>query len=73
MHLNVAVDTFNLAGPGLAVRPYCNNKHYWQVYFDTNRVIRKPSAKRAIPCRSTITTSAAAPERITLRINLSPA
>jgi small conductance mechanosensitive channel len=25
----------------LAVRPYCHNEHYWQVYFDTNRVIRE--------------------------------
>ena len=32
--------TFNLAGPVLAVRPYCNNKDYWQVYFDTNRLIK---------------------------------
>src|SRR2546429_4659589 len=28
---------FNLAGPVLAVRPYCHTDHYWQVYFDTNR------------------------------------
>jgi small conductance mechanosensitive channel len=27
------------AGPVLAVRPYCNNDHYWQVYFDTNAVL----------------------------------
>jgi small conductance mechanosensitive channel len=27
------------AGPVLAVRPYCNNEHYWQVYFDTNAVL----------------------------------
>ncbi len=33
--------TFNLAGPVLAVRPYCHNDHYWQVYFDTNRAIRE--------------------------------
>ena len=32
--------TFTLAGPVLAVRPYCNNAHYWQVYFDTNKLIR---------------------------------
>jgi small conductance mechanosensitive channel len=32
---------FNLAGPMLAVRPYCHTDHYWQVYFDTNRVIRE--------------------------------
>ena len=24
----------------LAVRPYCNNKDYWQVYFDTNKLIK---------------------------------
>ena len=32
---------FNLAGPLLAVRPYCHNNDYWQVYFDTNRAIRE--------------------------------
>ena len=32
--------TFNERGPVLAVRPYCNNAHYWQVYFDTNASIR---------------------------------
>ncbi|HWC18033.1 MAG TPA: mechanosensitive ion channel family protein, partial [Terriglobales bacterium] len=30
---------FSLAGPVLAVRPYCHNDHYWQVYFDTNKLI----------------------------------
>jgi len=25
----------------LAVRPYCHNNHYWQVYFDTNKIIRE--------------------------------
>ena len=29
----------NLVGPIIAVRPYCNNDHYWQVYFDTNEAI----------------------------------
>ena len=24
----------------LAVRPYCNNSNYWQVYFDTQQAIR---------------------------------
>ncbi len=32
---------FNLLGPVLAVRPFAHNNHYWQVYFDTNRVIRE--------------------------------
>ncbi|HMK43932.1 MAG TPA: mechanosensitive ion channel family protein [Dissulfurispiraceae bacterium] len=38
---DVEILEFNLAGPVLAVRPYCNNYDYWQVYFDTNRVIRE--------------------------------
>jgi len=38
---DVEILTFTLAGPVLAVRPYCNNKDYWQVYFDTNRVIKE--------------------------------
>lgn len=29
----------NLNGPVIAVRPYTNNRHYWQVYFDTNEAI----------------------------------
>ncbi len=36
----VEILTFNLAGPELAVRPFCNNKDYWQVYFDTNMLIK---------------------------------
>ena len=36
----VEILTFTLAGPVLAVRPFCNNKDYWQVYFDTNALIR---------------------------------
>jgi small conductance mechanosensitive channel len=29
----------NLVGPVISVRPYTNNDHYWQVYFDTNEMI----------------------------------
>lgn len=36
----VEILTFNLAGPVLAVRPFCDNKNYWQVYFDTNMLIK---------------------------------
>lgn len=36
---DVEILEFNLAGPVLAVRPYCNNKDYWQVYFATNKLI----------------------------------
>jgi len=31
------------------VRPYCNNAHYWQVYFDTNQAIRSTFADNAYP------------------------
>lgn len=37
---DVEILTFTLAGPVLAVRPYCNNRNYWQVYFDSNRIIK---------------------------------
>jgi small conductance mechanosensitive channel len=40
---------FNLAGPVLAVRPFCNNAHYWQVYFNTNEAIRKAFGTAAFP------------------------
>ena len=48
---DVEILTFNLAGPVLAVRPYCNNKDYWQVYFDTNRLIKETftAAEFAVP------------------------
>lgn len=40
---DVEILTFTPYGPVLAVRPYCANEHYWQVYFDTNRIIREVS------------------------------
>ena len=46
---DVEVLTFNLSGAVLAVRPYCNNQHYWQVYFDTNRLIRDTFAHARFP------------------------
>lgn len=46
---DVEIITFNLAGPVLAVRPYCNNANYWQVYFDTNRLIRETFSKAGFP------------------------
>ena len=30
---------FNAMGTLLAVRPHCHTDHYWQVYFDTNKLI----------------------------------
>lgn len=37
---DVEILTFNLAGPVLAVRPYCHTSNYWQVYFDSNLLIK---------------------------------
>ena len=41
--------TFNPMGAVLAVRPYCNNQHYWQVYFDTNRLISETFTHAGFP------------------------
>ena len=38
---DVVISSFTAVGPVLAIRPYCNNEHYWQVYFDTNLAIRE--------------------------------
>jgi len=38
---DVEILTFNERGPVLAVRPYCDTAHFWQVYFDGNRIIRE--------------------------------
>jgi small conductance mechanosensitive channel len=37
----VEILEFNPHGPVLAVRPFCSNDNYWQVYFDTNKTIRE--------------------------------
>jgi small-conductance mechanosensitive channel len=34
---------------GLAVRPYCRTDHYWQIYFDTNKVIRESFGAAGFP------------------------
>jgi small conductance mechanosensitive channel len=46
---DIQILTFNLSGPVLAVRPYCSNEHYWQVYFETNRLIRDTFADAGFP------------------------
>lgn len=46
---DVEILQFTPMGPVLAVRPYCNNTHYWQVYFDTNRVIRDSFGEAGYP------------------------
>lgn len=46
---DVEVLEFNFNGPVLAVRPYCHTDHYWQVYFDTNKVIRETCGAAGYP------------------------
>jgi small conductance mechanosensitive channel len=46
---DVDVLQFTPAGPLLCVRPYCSNEHYWQVYFDTNRLIREAFGEAGYP------------------------
>lgn len=47
--VEVEILEFNLVGPVLAVRPFCHTDHYWQVYFDGNRVIREALADAGFP------------------------
>lgn len=47
--VEVEILDFTLVGPVLAVRPFCHNDHYWQVYFDGNRTIREALAAAGFP------------------------
>jgi small conductance mechanosensitive channel len=44
---------FTAEGPRLCVRPYCNNEHHSQVYFDTNRAIAETFGAAAYPVPAT--------------------
>lgn len=45
----VEILEFNLVGPVLAVRPFCHTDHYWQVYFDTNRLLKDELGAAGFP------------------------
>ena len=45
----VSVLDINLVGPVIAVRPYCHNDHYWQVYFDTNAALLRVAREAGWP------------------------
>jgi small conductance mechanosensitive channel len=47
--VDVTILSFTPFGPVLAVRPFCHNDHYWQVYFDTNMAIREVLGDTAFP------------------------
>jgi small conductance mechanosensitive channel len=46
---DIEILEFNFAGPVLAVRPYCNNEDYWQVYFDSNKTIKDTFGEAGYP------------------------
>jgi len=46
---DVEILDFNLMGPVLAVRPYTHTDHYWQVYFDTNKLLRESFGEAGYP------------------------
>ncbi|PYR52389.1 MAG: hypothetical protein DMF89_02740 [Acidobacteria bacterium] len=46
---DVDVLQYTAAGPLLIVRPYCQQQHYWQVYFDSNRMIREAFGQAGFP------------------------
>ena len=46
---DIEILQFTAMGPVLAVRPYTNNQNYWQVYFDTNRLIRNTFGDAGFP------------------------
>jgi len=47
--VEVEILEFNLVGPVLAVRPFCHTDHYWQVYFDANRMLATCLAEAGFP------------------------
>src|SRR5574343_1789428 len=51
--VDVEILDFTLVGPVLTVRPYCHTDHYWQVYFDSNRMIREALAEAGFPAPMT--------------------
>jgi len=52
---DVEIIDFNAMGTVLAVRPYTHTDHYWQVYFDTNRVIAETFGAAGYPVPETHT------------------
>ncbi|GCA81841.1 mechanosensitive ion channel family protein [Microcystis aeruginosa] len=52
---DVEILEFNPSGLLLAVRPYCSNDNYWQVYFDSNKVIYESFGEAGYPTPATHT------------------
>jgi small conductance mechanosensitive channel len=52
MAADVEILEFTERGPKLAVRPYTHTANYWQVYFDTNRMIADVLGSNGFPVPS---------------------
>jgi small conductance mechanosensitive channel len=52
----VMILEFNLVGPVLAVRPFCHNSNYWQVFFDANQVMKNDLAEFPAPTPAQLVT-----------------
>ena len=50
---DVEILEFTAEGPKLCVRPYCHTNHYWQVWFDTHKVIAKTFGAAGYPVPET--------------------
>jgi len=46
---DIEILEFRDGGPLLAIRPYCHNDHYWQVYFDATKVIHLYCEENGFP------------------------
>ena len=46
---SVEIVSFTASGPVLAVRPFCHNDHYWDVYFATNQAIVEQFGEAGYP------------------------
>jgi small conductance mechanosensitive channel len=58
----VSLLDMNLNGPVIAVRPYTNNDHYWQVYFDTNETIVRVAREAGWPAPTPVQITRVVPE-----------
>lgn len=47
----------NLLGPVIAVRPYCSNEHYWQVFFQVNETIVRTCREAGWPAPMPVSTT----------------
>jgi small conductance mechanosensitive channel len=61
---DVSMLDITLLGPVIAVRPYCNNSHYWQVYFDTNEAIVRVARESGWPAPTPASITRMVDERV---------